>query len=68
MNAAEQGFVGRCRLQRLESCDEMENEDNQNNQNDEEGEEEDSEGPLVPFKVPGSAHIYPGQILIMASS
>uniref|UniRef100_A0A3Q2DBZ4 Solute carrier family 24 member 3 n=1 Tax=Cyprinodon variegatus TaxID=28743 RepID=A0A3Q2DBZ4_CYPVA len=54
MNAAEQGFVGRCRLQRLESCDEMENEDNQNNQNDEEGEEEDSEGPLVPFKVPGS--------------
>ncbi|KAK5606480.1 hypothetical protein CRENBAI_020333 [Crenichthys baileyi] len=53
MGAADQGFNGRCRLQRLESGNETENEDNENNENDEEGEaEEDNEGPLVPFKVP----------------
>lgn len=53
MGGAEQGFNGR--LQRLESGNETENEDNENNENDEEGEgEEDNEGPLVPFKVPGT--------------
>ncbi|MEQ2287421.1 hypothetical protein AMECASPLE_012330 [Ameca splendens] len=53
MGAADQGFNGRCSLQRLESGNETENEDNENNENDEEGEaEEDNEGPLVPFKVP----------------
>uniref|UniRef100_A0A3Q2SX20 Solute carrier family 24 member 3 n=1 Tax=Fundulus heteroclitus TaxID=8078 RepID=A0A3Q2SX20_FUNHE len=52
---AEQGFNGRCRLQRLESGNETENEDNENNENGEEGEgEEDDKGPLVPFKVPGT--------------
>lgn len=54
MGGAEQGFNGRCQLQRLESGNETENEDNENNENDKEGEgEEDNEGPLVPFKVPG---------------
>ncbi|KAM4749903.1 sodium/potassium/calcium exchanger 3-like [Anableps anableps] len=53
MGGAEQGFNGRCRLQRLESGNETENEDNENNENDGEGEgDDDSEGPLVPFKVP----------------
>uniref|UniRef100_A0A3Q3IP59 Sodium/calcium exchanger membrane region domain-containing protein n=1 Tax=Monopterus albus TaxID=43700 RepID=A0A3Q3IP59_MONAL len=52
-----EGLNGRCRLQRLESGNETENEneDNENNENDEEragGDE--NEGPLVPFKVPGT--------------
>lgn len=58
MGVAEQGLNGRCRLQGLESGNETENEneDNENNENDEEGEgEDDSNGPLVPFKVPGAA-------------
>lgn len=58
MGGAEQGLNGRCRLQRLESGNETENEneDNENNENDEEGEgEDDNNGPLVPFKVPGTA-------------
>lgn len=55
MGGAEQGVNGRCRLQRLENETENENEDNENNENDEEGEgEDDKEGPLVPFKVPGT--------------
>uniref|UniRef100_A0A8C4HMF2 Solute carrier family 24 member 3 n=1 Tax=Dicentrarchus labrax TaxID=13489 RepID=A0A8C4HMF2_DICLA len=57
MGGAEQGLNGRCRLQRLESGNETENEneDNENNENDEEGEgEDDSNGPLVPFKIPGT--------------
>lgn len=55
MGGVEQGVNGRCRLQRLENETENENEDNENNENDEEGEEEDDkEGPLVPFKVPGT--------------
>uniref|UniRef100_A0A8P4KLS5 Solute carrier family 24 member 3 n=1 Tax=Dicentrarchus labrax TaxID=13489 RepID=A0A8P4KLS5_DICLA len=43
--------------ERLESGNETENEneDNENNENDEEGEgEDDSNGPLVPFKIPGT--------------
>lgn len=57
MGGAEQGLNGRCRLQRLESGNETENEneDNENNENDEEGEgEDDGNGPMVPFKVPGT--------------
>lgn len=57
MGGAEQGLNGRCRLQGLESGNkaENENEDNDNNENDEDREEEDdNEGPLVPFKVPGT--------------
>lgn len=54
---AEQGLNGRCRLQRLESGNETENEneneDNENNENDGEG-EDGSNGPLVPFRVPGA--------------
>lgn len=60
MGGAEQGLNGRCRLQRLESGNETENEneDNENNENDEEGEgEDDNGGPLVPFKVPGTAQM-----------
>lgn len=60
MGGAEQGLNGRCRLQRLESGNETENEneDNENNENDEEREgEDDSGGPLVPFKVPGTAQM-----------
>lgn len=59
IGAIEQGLNGRCRLQRLESGNdtENENEDNDNNENDEEGEGEDvNEGPLVPFRVPGTVH------------
>lgn len=58
MGGAEQSVNGRCRLQRLESGNETENEneDNENNENDEEREgEDDSGGPLVPFKIPGTA-------------
>lgn len=57
MGVAEPGLNGRCRLQQLESGNdtENENEDNENNENDEEGEgEDDNNGPLVPFKVPGT--------------
>lgn len=60
MGGAEQGLNGRCRLQRLESGNktENENEDNDNNENDEEREgEDDNEGPIVPFKVPGTAQM-----------
>ncbi len=60
MGGAEQGLNGRCRLQRLESGNETENEneDNENNENDEEGEgEDDNNGPLLPFKVPGTAQM-----------
>lgn len=55
MGVAEQGLNGRYRLQWLEpSGNETENE-NENNENDKEGEgEDDSNGPLVPFKVPGT--------------
>uniref|UniRef100_A0A673BEN4 Solute carrier family 24 member 3 n=1 Tax=Sphaeramia orbicularis TaxID=375764 RepID=A0A673BEN4_9TELE len=55
MGGAEQGLNRRCRLQRLESGNETENEneDNDNNENDEEG-EDDNEGPLVPFRPPGT--------------
>lgn len=57
MSGVEQGLNGRCRLQRLESGKtENESEDNDNNENDEERDgEDDNEGPLVPFKVPGTA-------------
>lgn len=58
LGGADPGLNGRYRLQRLESGNETENEneDNENNENDEEGEgEDDSNGPLVPFKVPGTA-------------
>uniref|UniRef100_A0A7N6B5L6 Sodium/calcium exchanger membrane region domain-containing protein n=1 Tax=Anabas testudineus TaxID=64144 RepID=A0A7N6B5L6_ANATE len=56
MSGVEQGLNGRCRLQRLESGKtENESEDNDNNENDEERDgEDDNEGPLVPFKVPGT--------------
>lgn len=54
----EQGLNGRCRLQQLESGVENENEDNENNENDEEGEgEDDNEGPLVPFRAPGTEQV-----------
>lgn len=58
MGGAEQSVSGRCRLQRLESGNETENEneDNENNENNEEREGEDENGgPLVPFKIPGTA-------------
>lgn len=56
---AEQGLNGRCRLQRLHSGTETGNEsDEEENKNDAEAEGEDgSNGPMVPFRVPGTAHV-----------
>lgn len=57
---AEQGLNGRCQLQRLHSGNETENESDDNeNKNDGEAEGEDgSNGPMVPFRVPGTTHVH----------
>lgn len=55
---AEQGSNGRCRLQRLHSGAEAgDQSDDGQDKNDAEAEGEDgSNGPMVPFRVPGTAH------------
>lgn len=57
---AEQDLNGRCQLQRLHSGNETENESDDNeNKNDGEAEGEDgSNGPMVPFRVPGTTHVH----------
>lgn len=54
---AERGLNGRCPLQRLHSGNETENESDDNeNKTDAEAEGEDGgNGPMVPFRVPGTA-------------
>lgn len=55
---AEQGLNGRCQLQRLRSGNEAEHESDDENKNGAEAEGEDgSNGPMVPFRVPGTAHV-----------
>lgn len=55
---SEQGLNGRCRLQRLHSGTETGNEsDEEENKNDAETEEDGSNGPMVPFRVPGTVHV-----------
>lgn len=58
MAVAEQGLNGRCQLQRLHSGNETENEsdDNENKIGAEAEGEDGSHGPMVPFRVPGTAH------------
>lgn len=57
---AEQGLNGRCPLQRLHSGNETENEsdDNENKNNGEAEGEDGSNGPMVPFRVPGTTHVH----------
>lgn len=59
MAMAEQGLNGRCQLHRLHSGNETEDESDDNeNKNEAEAEGEDGgNGPMVPFRVPGMAHV-----------
>lgn len=56
MGVAEQGLNGRCELQRLHPGNETENDGDAANEDKDDAEAEGEDGgPMVPFRVPGTA-------------